>query len=49
MNNRERAESIVRSADLTLIFLAAQKFAEAVEMLKVIKDHAEEIAKDLHE
>ncbi|GAH81191.1 unnamed protein product [marine sediment metagenome] len=35
--------------DLTLIFLAAQRFAEAVEMLKTIKDHAEDIAKDLHE
>ncbi|GAI60233.1 unnamed protein product [marine sediment metagenome] len=49
MNNRERAESIVRCADLTLILLAAQKFAEAVETLKTIKDHAEDIAKDLHE
>lgn len=49
MNNRERAESIVRCADLTLIFMAAQKPAEAVETLKTIKDHAEEIAKDLSE
>ena len=49
MNNRERAESIVRCVDLALIFLAAQKFSEAVETLKTIKNHAEDIAKDLHE
>ncbi|GAI82234.1 unnamed protein product [marine sediment metagenome] len=48
MNNRERAESIVRCTNLVLIFLAAQKFAEAVETLKTIKDQAEDIAKDLH-
>ncbi|MBA7581085.1 hypothetical protein ES708_22985 [subsurface metagenome] len=47
MNNRERAESIVRCADLVLVWLAAQKFAEAVETLRTIKDHAEDIAKDL--
>ncbi len=49
MNNRERAESIARCVNLTLVFLAAQKFAEAVETLKTIKDHADDIAKDLHE
>jgi len=49
MNNRERAESIVRCVDLVLVWLAAQRFAEAVEMLKTIKEHAEDIAKDLQE
>ncbi len=49
MNNRERAESIVRCVDLTLVWLAAQRFAEAVETLKTIKEHAEDIAKDLQE
>ncbi len=49
MNNRERAESIVRCADLVFVFLAAQKFAEAVEVVKTIKNHAEDIAEDLQE
>ncbi len=49
MNNREPSDSIVRCADLVFVFLAAQKVAEAVEVVKTIKNHAEDIAEDLQE